>query len=234
MLNIIQLTYNFFREKAAVAWKEAGRCVIVDPGCCSDEEKADLLAHLEKEGLRPEAILLTHAHFDHIYGVKFLQDRFGIPVYMSADDKKTIEYVVSEMSDRFAVPVPDCSFKTTDIRDGEVLSCAGISFEVISTPGHTPGGVCYLDREDKVMFSGDTLFAGAIGRTDLKYSDYDDEIRSIMEKLIFLDPDITIYPGHGHSSTIGHERSHNPFLEPFNEEAETSSDDVTPVIISGN
>lgn len=109
MLNIIQLTYNLFKEKAAIAWKEAGRCVIVDPGCCSEEDKSDLLAHLDKEGLKPEAILLTHAHFDHIYGVKFLQDRFGIPVYMSADEKKTLEYVVSEMPDRFAVPVPDLS-----------------------------------------------------------------------------------------------------------------------------
>ena len=115
-----------------------------------------------------------------------------------------------------------------------MLEIAGMKWEVIATPGHTPGGVCYLEREAGVMLTGDTLFAGSIGRTDFLYSEYDDEIRSIMEKLILLDPDIRILPGHGPTSTIGHERTHNPFLEPFNEPEEPIDPELEPVVIRGD
>ena len=230
MLNILQFAYNLFEEKAYIVWKETGRCVIVDPGFCCAEEKRAMLDALDQKSLRPEAILLTHAHFDHIYGVKELQDLYGIPVYMSPGDKVILEYD-KEMTARFGLPAPDGSFTTADISDGETISAAGIRFEVISTPGHTPGGVCFLDREDGVLFTGDTLFAGAIGRTDFKYGEYDDEIRSIMEKLIFLDPETKVLPGHGPDTTIGKERTGNPFLEPFNEPEEDTTAEAEPVSI---
>ncbi len=232
MLNILQFSFNLFQERAAIAWREEGRCVAVDPGFYKPEEEKEFLAALQEHDLKPEAVLLTHAHPDHIYGVKRLQELYGIPVYMHPAEKAVLEYD-GEMAARFRLKAPDCSFKCTGISDGEAVEAAGIRFEVIATPGHTPGGVCFLDREDGVLFSGDTLFAGAIGRTDFKYGEYDDEIRSIMEKLILLDPGTQVCPGHGPNTTIGHERTHNPFLEPFNEPEETESE-VNPVVISGN
>ena len=233
MPNILRFEFNLFGENTYIISGEAGRCVIVDPGFCSDDEKKTLLDAFEEMSLRPEAILLTHAHFDHIYGVEALQDLYGIPVYLHPADRVILEYD-REMTAKFGLPSPDCGFSTTDIADGETVSAAGLSFEVITTPGHTPGGVCYLDRKESVLFSGDTLFAGAIGRTDFKYGEYDDEIRSIMEKLIFLDPDISIYPGHGPETTIGQERTGNPFLEPFNEPEEETGSDAKPVSISSS
>ncbi len=232
MLNIVQFTFNLFRERAALAFREPGRCVAVDPGFCGREEEEEFLSALRKYALRPETVLLTHAHPDHIYGVKRLQELYGTPVYMHPAEKPVLKYG-REMASMFSVSEPDCGFCTVDIGDGDRIDAAGIRFEVIATPGHTPGGVCFLDREDGVLFSGDTLFAGAIGRTDFKYGEYDDEIRSIMEKLIVLDPGTRICPGHGPDSTIGHERNCNPFLEPFNEAEETDSDPA-PVIISGS
>lgn len=230
MPNILQFSCNLFEEKSYIVFKEdGGSCVIVDPGFCGEDEKRSVLKSLKSNGLRPEAILLTHGHFDHIYGVKFLQDSFKVPVYMHPADKPVLEYD-KEMTARFGLGEPDCGFVTTDISDGQKLSAAGLSFEVIATPGHTPGGVCYLDREEGILFSGDTLFKGAIGRTDFKYGEYDDEIRSIMEKLIFLDPSTRVLPGHGPQTTIGHERTENPFLEPFNEKEDTDSE-VEPVSI---
>ena len=127
---------------------------------------------------------------------------------------------------------PKDSFRSTDIEDGQELELAGIKLKVIGTPGHTPGGVCYLDSEDKALFSGDTLFAGTIGRTDLEGGDYDHLIVSVMDKLMGLDGDITVYPGHAHSTTIARERTQNPFLQPFNEpEEEVDEKDLTPISI---
>ncbi len=230
MLNVLQFNCNLFEEKSYVVFKEeGGGCVIVDPGFYREDEKRPVLDALERNALSPEAILLTHGHFDHVYGAKFLQDSYKVPVYMHPADKLILEYD-KEMTAGFRLKEPDCGFVTTDVSDGEKLSVAGLSFEVIATPGHTPGGVCYLDRDEGVLFSGDTLFKGAIGRTDFKYGEYDDEIRSIMEKLIFLDPSTRVLPGHGPETTIGHERTGNPFLEPFNEKEDTDSE-VEPVSI---
>ena len=230
MLNIIHSTFNLFQEKTMAVFKEEGRCVVVDPGFYTPEEKETFYGMLSSRSLTPEAVLLTHAHSDHVFGARDVQDRFGIPVYMHPKEREVLVHN-AKMSKLLGLTPPDCSFTTTDIAEGDILELAGIRFEVIETPGHTPGGVCYLDREDRTMLTGDTLFAGAIGRTDFVYGEYDDEIKAIMEKLIILDADIRIFPGHGPDSTIGYERTHNPFLEPFNEPEEESDPDIKPVVI---
>ena len=201
-------TYNLFEEQTYVAG--GGR--------------------LEEEKLTPEAVLLTHGHLDHIGGAAELQRRYGIPVYMNEDDRKVVENPDPRLS-RLWKRFPDTGFSTSAVRDGDRVEAAGLTFEVIATPGHTPGGVCWLVRDEKLLFTGDTLFAGAIGRTDLSFGEYDDEIRSIMEKLMLLDGDIRIFPGHGPASTIADERTGNPFLEPFNEPEEEPDPDQPPIII---
>lgn len=232
MLNIRSLTFNPFRERCYVAWREVGRCVLVDPGCCDAAECAALENLLAQERLTPEAILLTHGHFDHVSGVRGLQEHYGIPVRMHPADEAVLAGG-AEMAARFGLAAPQTDFRRIPVADGEMLEIAGMRFEVIATPGHSPGSVCYLERGAGILFSGDTLFAGAIGRTDLPGGEYDDEIRSIMEKLILLDPEVRILPGHGPSSTIGHERTHNPFLEPFNEPESPAGENVEPVAIRG-
>ena len=207
---------NMLQENTWVVRGEGASCVIVDPGFLGEEETSAVLEGLK--GLHPEAILLTHGHMDHIYGVAELQKRFNIPVYMSEEDVKTMEYL--DRVSKFGIPAADRSFNITPVSDGQTVEAAGLRFKVITTPGHSPGSICWLVEGEQALFTGDTLFAGAIGRTDLIYGEYDDEIRSIMEKLILLDGDTRIYPGHGGTSTIGTERVSNPFLEPFNEREE--------------
>lgn len=215
-----------------LAWKDGPACVVIDPGFYSTEEEQEFFSFIGENGLKPEAVLLTHAHFDHIFGVAKVQEKFGIPVYM--DPKEELSFTYNEdMTALLGLSAPDTGFRYTDAREGMTIDAAGFSFEVLSTPGHAPGAVCFLDREEKLMFTGDTLFAGTIGRTDLLNSDYDQEILSIMNKLIILDPEIQFYPGHGPGSTIGRERTHNPFLEPFNEPEENFDPDADPVIIKG-
>jgi len=216
MVNIKHFYFNLFRSHCMVLWKDSKEAVIVDPGAWDREEMDRLEGCFALEGLKPCAIILTHCHFDHIYGVKQLKEKYNIPVYLSDQDRNLIKEL-SEDSGRFKMPIPVFDFQTSDIQDGQILSLGGIDFEVMTTPGHSPGSVCYYIREEKILLTGDTLFRGAIGRTDLIGADYDKEIVSIMDKIMALDGDVEIFPGHGGNSTLSWERTNNPFLEPFNE-----------------
>ena len=193
-----------------------------------------LYQYLDSEGLTPEAILLTHSHSDHTLGVAPLVEKFGIPVYSASGSFQTptdafsclraAEAGVQTPEKAIACLRPTGEGVQTPVK---AISCLQVEdegsvagFKVIATPGHTPDSVCYYNEAEHVLFTGDTLFAGTIGRTDLPGGDYDREIVSIMEKLIFLPGETDICPGHGPASTIARERMGNPFLEPFNEREE--------------
>lgn len=229
---ISSFTFNPFGEKTYLLRCGDSACAVIDPGMCCKEECDVIFELITANRLQPEAVLLTHAHPDHIFGVRKTLETFGdIPVYMHPKDRPVKDYA-GEQSRLFGMPAPDCNFRTKDIADREKIVVGSVELEVIHTPGHTPGGVCYLNRREGILFCGDTLFAEAIGRTDLKFGEYDDEIRSVMEKLILLDPATRILPGHGPESTIGEERTSNPFLEPFNEpEESTEGEEIEPVVI---
>ncbi len=221
MLNLKSFYFNPFGSCCTVAWDESKQAVIVDPSCYTDVEREKLAGFISSEGLKPVYILLTHAHFDHIFAVSHFADKYKVPVVMNEKDRVIVEnnkYFCWE----YGLNVPDTSFaegQVLTIEDGDVVTWGdGRKWEVLFTPGHTPGGVSFLDREAAVLIGGDTLFAGSIGRTDNKWGDYDALIKSIFEKLMPLDGDITVVPGHGPYTTIGEERVRNPFLQPFNDE----------------
>ena len=220
-LNIKTFIFNSFRENCYVLWDAAGNCVIVDPGCYWQEEFGRLKEFIAAEGLKPKAVWLTHGHFDHVHGVLKVVAEYSVPVLMSPEDKIVLDNNQNAVRE-FGLTAPDSSqIKTVDIKDGDVLdTLEGAPFKVITTPGHTPGCVCYYCEADKVLLSGDTLFAGTIGRTDHLGGDYDMEIVSVMDKLMGLPGDVDVLPGHGRRTTIADERTHNPFLQPFNEPEE--------------
>ncbi|MBP5566127.1 MAG: MBL fold metallo-hydrolase [Bacteroidales bacterium] len=199
-MKIKRFVCNAFQENAYVV-SEGADCIIIDPGFTSSE-LSGLYEYLAEENLSPSAILLTHSHPDHTCGLQALVERFGISVQ-------------SLQAETGAFPAEPFFGE-----DGNDAGAALYGFKVIATPGHTPDSVCYYNEAEHILFTGDTLFAGSIGRTDLPGGDYDSEIRSIMEKLIFLPGETDIYPGHGPASTIARERMENPFLEPFNEREE--------------
>ena len=209
------------------ALSDGGACVIVDPGFYFQEEVDGLLAWLD--GTVPDAILLTHGHFDHTMGIKRLQAVWpDVPVYMHPADEAMLEED-AKIVQRLDLPEADFSFRWTPAADGMLLQFGQLSFRAIATPGHSPGGICWYCKEAGLAFTGDSLFAGTIGRTDFAYGDYDALIRSIMEKVILLPGSTDIYPGHGHASTIARERTENPFLEPFNEKEEQSDPDLAGI-----
>lgn len=222
-MNILRLTFNLFQEQCRILWTDSKDAVIVDPGYCGPQEEKQFFDSLEKNGLTPCAILLTHAHFDHIFGVYDLQKKYGIPVYMDPADKE-IYSTDMKISGKMGFPAFSTDWEITPVADGQILNLAGFQFKVITTPGHSPGSVCYWCEKEEFVLTGDTLFCGTIGRTDLDGGDYDKEILSIMNKLILLPPQTVVMPGHGADSTISEERTSNPFLEPFNEREELGLD----------
>lgn len=228
MLQIKKFYFNPLRECCSVAWDETGECVIIDPGFYTTEERDELYRFISEHKLKPAGILLTHAHFDHVFGLKECASALDVPVYMDPADRPVLGNA-GYFCRMFGFETPDTDVRTTDIHDGDTIKFGNTVFEVLSTPGHTPGGVCYYDRADKVLFSGDTLFAGSIGRTDHPGGDYDRLIEGIFSKLTVLDGDVDVVPGHGPSTTIADERTRNPFLQPFNEPYEESGDKDSPL-----
>lgn len=190
-----------------ILYRQGGReAVVVDPA-----DNGGYIANQCKElGVIPSAVVLTHGHFDHIMGIDDLRREFPVPVYVHEGDRETLLDPALNLSSSYT---NGYTFDGADyIRDGQRLELAGFSFQVIHTPGHTPGGVCYYLESEGVLFSGDTLFQNSVGRTDFPNSSMSDLIRSIREKVMKLPDDVKVYPGHMGETTIGHERKYNPFI----------------------
>lgn len=216
MLKTRIFQFNALGTNCVVSWADGSRrCTVFDPGMSSPEGIKDILEFMRKHGLEPDAILLTHGHFDHVWGVSALLEHFSVPVYMCADDKEILARGASLFNGMPTFKNLKVDFETVDVP--EELSSGGVNWTVLRTPGHTPGGVCYYSPENNLLISGDTLFAGAIGRTDLIGGDYDILMKSLLEKVMLLPDDTDVIPGHGQPTSIGREATTNPFLQPFNE-----------------
>jgi len=169
-----------------------------------------LYQQLTAKGFHVAAICLTHGHFDHIWGVEGLKKCSGARVYAYEGEKELCESDALNVSRDVGRPctvTPDVLLK-----DGEKVEIAGMQFQVIATPGHTKGSCCYYFEEAKVLLSGDTLFQDSVGRTDLPTGSMSALVRSVRERLMVLPDDVTVYPGHGECTSIGHERKYNAFL----------------------
>lgn len=219
MLHIRIFTFNPLSTNCIVAWADgSGKCTVTDPGMSSPEGCRELTDFLEARGLVPEAILLTHGHFDHIWGVEKLRACFpGLPVYLHPADKNISEKMALGFPAMQDFAFRKQAFPSEDISDGQRLSLGGADWQVLHTPGHSPGSVCFYCAADNLLLSGDTLFAGTIGRTDLPGGDYDELMRSIREKVLVLPGDTDVIPGHGQPTNLLREATANPFLQPFNE-----------------
>ncbi len=186
--------------------EENKETVVVDPGDCPER----FLSHIREEGLKIVGVLLTHGHYDHILGIEKLRKEYPVPVFAHEAEEALLNDPDANLSKMVGSP---CIIKdVTYVKDNQILHIAGYNFQVLFTPGHTPGGCCYYVASEKILISGDTLFCESVGRTDFPGGSMSDLIRGIKDKLMVLPDDVQVLPGHMEDSSIGYERGHNPFL----------------------
>jgi len=210
-MNIKKFKFNPIEVNAFVLWDETLECVIIDPACFYPEEEQQLKLFIETNNLTPVKLLNTHGHFDHLMGNMFVEKTWGLKCEIHKEDNYLVEQASSQ-SLLFGMSIPKPPLPGHFFVDGEILSFGNSTLKVIFVPGHSPGGVAFYSEADKFLIAGDILFYGSVGRTDLPKGNHEQLITGIKEKLLVLAPDVRVYCGHGPETTIGAEKSNNPFL----------------------
>lgn len=205
-MRVVQIPNGQFVENAyLVIDEQRGECALIDPG----EEAGMILHKVAAAGARPVAIWITHAHLDHVMGIPRVRRDTGAPVYLHPADRELYDHVVQQGL-AFGIPVEPLPPPDREFVPGEEARVGDLVFTVRHAPGHSPGSVCLVG--EGVAFTGDVLFAGSIGRTDLPGGDTATLLRSIERELLPLPDSTIVYSGHGPETTVGRERRTNPFL----------------------
>lgn len=211
MIRIHTFIFNDFGVNTYLLSDETGEAAIIDAACYTAAEKKELSAYIEKKGLRIVRQMDTHCHIDHILGNAFVEDTYGVGLEIHPDSEELLRMAIGYASvfgfepDRIVKPA---GF----INEGDIIKFGNSELEILLTPGHANGSLCFVNKLQKFVITGDVLFSRSIGRTDLPGGDYDMLIGNIKQKLMVLDDDYKVLCGHGPSTTIGSEREENPFL----------------------
>ena len=209
-LQIKCLPVNPIEMNLYVVYRKNGEGILIDPGCCQESEFERLFRFVDQENIQISHILLTHPHFDHFWGAARICKHYGLPLEVHEKALGLLEKGAMGAAS-FGLPPVEVPEKA-QVFDGNKIEFAGTKLEVRYTPGHCEGSVCFVLPEAKTVFSGDVLFNGSIGRTDLPSGDLDLLRKSIFEQLFVLDEDFQVRPGHGGRTWIEQEKYQNPFL----------------------
>ena len=211
-MNVKHFVFNLYQENTFVLSSDSGECVIIDPGCYDPFERNELKDYIDANDLKPVYLLNTHGHIDHMLGNYYVKQTWDIPflTHKIVDEKElpSVPAYGSMMGLN-----PDPSPRADQLLDeGDTVTFGGETLEVLFTPGHSPGHISFFHWASNQLFSGDVLFARSIGRVDLPGGDYVTLMESIIRKVFPLGEDVTVYPGHGPTTTIQEERAANPFV----------------------
>jgi len=211
MINIKKFTVNPLQENSYLLFDETGECIFIDPGFYFPEEHEKVKKFVSDHELNPVLIANTHCHFDHIMGVEFIRKEYDIKFLAHADDAFWVEAAI-EQGEMFGFQIESVKMPDSFFNENDKIEFGNSALRIIHVPGHSPGHVAFYSEPDKVLLSGDVIFYGSIGRTDLPGGDYNQLISNINNKLLCLPSDVKILCGHGPSTNIGFEKSSNPFL----------------------
>jgi glyoxylase-like metal-dependent hydrolase (beta-lactamase superfamily II) len=210
---IAQFTFNPFSENTYVIADSKGNAVIIDPGMTDSAEDSILFEYIEEEKLTPLVVLNTHCHLDHILGNTSVAERYGIEMRCHALELPVIERAAST-SLMFGIPYRPSILPSKTLEEGEEITIGEIKLHVLFVPGHAPGHLAFVCNEERVVFSGDVLFKGSVGRVDLPGCNAVHLVESIQTKMYALPDDYVVYSGHGPQTTIGEEKRENFFVRP--------------------
>lgn len=210
-MDIATFVFSDWSENTYLLYDETKACCIVDPGCNSDRERALLVDFIESKGLKPEKLVNTHCHIDHVLGNRFISDKYNLPLVSHKGEQIVLDNMIN-VSRIYNVNYDVSPDITEYLAEGDLLKFGNTALEVLFTPGHSPASISFFHRESQQLISGDVLFQSSIGRTDLPGGDYDTLINVIKTKFLVLDDAVKVYSGHGPMTTIGAERRMNPFL----------------------
>jgi len=211
MIQIFSFAFNPFRENTYLLYDETNECIIIDPGCYTPIEQAEFSTFIENRNLKPVKVINTHCHIDHILGNKYIFERYNLLPQMHKIEKEVM-LAAEKFAPAFGIRLEKPPEPKDFIDENDLITFGKSSLQILFTPGHSPGSLCFYNSGQKFVIGGDVLFYGSIGRTDLPGGDFDTLISSIREKLFPLGDDVTVYPGHGPETTIGFEKANNPFL----------------------
>lgn len=211
-MTIKQFTFNPIQENTFVVHDASKEAIVIDAGCYTAQEKQMLQSYIDDNQLKLVRVLNTHLHFDHQFGNKFLYETYGLkPEAHQADEFLLAAVKAGGMVYGFPF-MEDAQPIGSYLKEGELIEFGNTTLEIFHVPGHSPGHIVFYSKKDNVLFAGDVLFNGSIGRTDLEQGDYATLINGIHKKLMILPDDTVVYCGHGPSTTIGKERRENPYL----------------------
>ncbi len=211
-MKIKSFVFNPFMENTYVVYDDSGACVIIDPGCYEPHEKEEIEAFIDAENLKVELLINTHCHIDHVLGNYFIKNKYQVPLLIHEKDLETLKAVPT-----YAAPYGFAQYQEVlpdqFMKEGETIAFGQSEFKIVFVPGHAPGHVALYNLEQNICIGGDVLFDGSIGRTDLPGGDFDTLINSIQTKMFQWPDAMTVYPGHGGTTTIGKEKLTNPFCK---------------------
>lgn len=211
MISIQSFNFGPFQENTYVLFDETKECIIIDPGCYDDSEKAELVKFIEVNKLKPVKLINTHCHLDHVFGNGFIAKTYNLKLEINKKDQVVLAAFLPSCNlyNLKADPSPQPSIF---LDEGDIIKFGHSSLEILFTPGHSPGSITFFHREQKFIIAGDVLFYGSIGRSDLPGGNHETLIASIKNKLLPLGDNFKVYSGHGPVTNIGFERKNNPFL----------------------
>ncbi len=211
MFQIQKFVFSPIKENTYVLYNEFKECIIIDPGCYFDEERDILSQFISQKELAPKLLLNTHCHLDHVFGNKYVAEKYGLTLHLHEKEKAVLAFATASGL-MYNMPFDNYTGEFILLKKGDKLLLGKDELEIIEAPGHSPGSICFYCSKQNFIIGGDVLFHRSIGRTDLPGGNHQTLLNSIRNNLFVLSQETIVYNGHGESTTIGEEIKYNPFL----------------------
>jgi len=211
MLTIKSFEFSPIQENTYILYNEFNDCIIIDPGCYFDAEKEELIAFITDNKLTPKMLINTHCHLDHVFGNKFISEKYNLTLKIHENEKAVLAFAPTSGL-MYNMPFDNYKGEFILLSAGDTISLGKDVLKVLLVPGHSPGSLAFYCAEDKFVISGDALFKNSVGRSDLPGGNHEQLIKSIKENLLALPDDTVVYSGHGPVTLVGDEKKNNPYL----------------------